>query len=137
MPETIRQVEYFYTIVDDRPGEGHWVLGALKDRGINLLAFTAFPVGAGRTQLDLVPERSGELQKAAAAAGISLTGPRKAFVVQGDDRVGALAETYRKLREAGVNVHAANGISDGRGGYGFIVWVKPTDYDSAARALGI
>lgn len=39
MAEQIQHVEYFYTEVPDKPGEGAKVLGRLKEAGINLLAF--------------------------------------------------------------------------------------------------
>jgi prephenate dehydratase len=54
MADEIQRVQYFYTQVPDKPGEGAKVLGALKEAGINLLAFVAFPNGR-RAQLDFVP----------------------------------------------------------------------------------
>jgi len=137
MAETIRKVEYFYTTVEDRPGEGRRLLEHLREKGVNLMAFTAFPVGEGRAQLDFFPERAELLQKAAADAGVSLVGPKRAFLIQGEDRIGALHEHHLRLANAGVNVHAANGVTDGRGRFGYVLWVKPEDYEKAARALGV
>ena len=71
MAETVRRVEYFYATVEDKPGEGRRLLEHLSEKGVNLVAFTAFPVGAGRSQLDFFPESAELLQKAAADAGIS------------------------------------------------------------------
>ena len=34
MPDTIRPVDYFYTVVPDKPGEGFRVLSELKRAGI-------------------------------------------------------------------------------------------------------
>ena len=39
MRATIRAVEYFYTNVQDQPGEGHRVLSALAAEGVDLVAF--------------------------------------------------------------------------------------------------
>ena len=137
MAETIRKVEYFYATVEDRPGEGRRLLEHLSEKGVNLMAFTAFPVGEGRAQLDFFPERAELLQKAAADAGVSLVGPKRAFLIQGEDRIGALHEHHLRLANAGVNVHAANGVSDGRGRFGYVLWVKPEDYEKAAQELGV
>ncbi|UCD17452.1 MAG: hypothetical protein JSV44_00655 [Candidatus Zixiibacteriota bacterium] len=137
MGEKIRSVEYYYVIVDDKPGEGSRLLKALRTHGVNLLASIGFPVGEGRAQLDFFPEDGELLKKAAASEGVILVGPKKAFLIQGDDRIGALVKHHEKLSDAGINVHAAHGMSDGRGGYGYILWVKPEDYGRAAQALEI
>ena len=55
MADTVRKVVYFKMSVPDKAGEGARVLGALRDAGVNLLAFSGFPRGR-RAQLDLVPE---------------------------------------------------------------------------------
>ena len=137
MEDTIRAVEYFYATVEDRPGEGRRLLEHLSEKGVNLIAFTAFPVGDGRTQLDFVAESAEDLRSAATDAGIALVGPKKAFFIQGDDRVGALHQFLLTLSNAGINVRAANGTSSGIGGFGFILWVAPQDFEAAARAFGV
>jgi hypothetical protein len=43
MAETVGTVDYFYIETPDKPGEAARVLSALRDAGVNLLAFTAFP----------------------------------------------------------------------------------------------
>ena len=40
MADTIRQVDYFYVHVPHRAGEAAKALRALKDAGVNLLAFS-------------------------------------------------------------------------------------------------
>ena len=137
MDETIRRVEYFYATVEDKPGEGYRLLEHFKEKGVNLVAFTAFPLGAGRSQLDFFPVTNEELQRAATEAGITLVGPKKAFLIQGEDKPGALVEHHQRLSNAGINVYAANGVSDGSGGLGYVLWVKPEDYEKAAGALGV
>ncbi len=56
MGDRIRRVDYYYVQVPDAPGEGFRVLGKLREEGVNLLSFTAFPVGGGKAQIDLVPD---------------------------------------------------------------------------------
>jgi len=137
MAEIIRRVDYFYATVEDKPGEGYRLLERLKERGVNLLAFTAFPAGEGQTQLDFFPESAEQMLEAAAEEGITLIGPKKAFLIQGEDKPGALVEHHLKLSNAGVNVHAANGVSSISGAFGYVMWVKPEDYEKAAQALGV
>jgi hypothetical protein len=48
MAVRIRQVDYFNFWMDDRPGEGALLHGQLKDAGVNILPFTAFPGGGGK-----------------------------------------------------------------------------------------
>jgi hypothetical protein len=42
-----------------------------------------------------------------------------------------------KLYEANVNVYASSGVADGRGSYGYLIYVKPDDYERAVAALNL
>jgi hypothetical protein len=134
--DTIRLIEYFYIEVSDRPGEGAGVLGVLKEAGVNLVAFHAFPAGR-RAQLDFVPLDSGAFKAAARMARWKVTGPKKAFVIEGQDRTGALVDHYAKLSAAKINVTATSATVAGAGRFGAILWVKPRDVRRAARMLGV
>lgn len=136
MADTVRRVEYYYVAVPDRPGEGLRVLSALKDTGVLLLAYHAFPTGGGQAQVNLIPEDSRKFKQAAEAAHFALTGPRRAFLITGDDRVGAAAEHAKKLAGANINITAITALGAGSGRYGMILWVAPADYEKAATALG-
>ena len=136
MADQIRRVDYFYVEVPDQPGEGVRILMAVKEAGVNLLSFTAFPTGSGKAQVDLVPENAEALQKAAKNARLQLSPRKQAFFVQGENRAGAAADVLRKLSSAGINVRAANGAA-APGGFGLIVWVAPNDFAKAAQALGV
>jgi len=136
MADTVRGVEYYYVTVPDAPGEGQRILSALKDGGVNLLAYLGFPLGGGQSQIDLVPEDADALRDAAGRAGVTLSEAKRAFLVQGDDRVGAVADTTAKLAEASINITAAAATGAGAGRYGMILWVAPEDYERAADALG-
>jgi len=133
----IRRVDYFYTAVRDQPGEGYQILSLLEELGINLLAFTAIPIGPVHTQLTLFPEEPGKMEAAATRAGLRLDGPHPALLVQGDDEVGALVEVHRKLYAANVNIYAASGVADGKGSYGYVIYVRPNAIERAVDALGM
>ncbi len=136
MADTVRRVEYYYVTVPNTPAEGQRILSALKDSGVNLLAFLGFPLGGGQSQIDLVPEDPARLREAAERAGITLSETKRAFLIQGDDRLGAVADTTAKLAQADINLTAAAATGAGAGRYGMIVWVAAADYERAAEALG-
>ena len=135
MPSIVKEVEYYYSLVADAPGEARKLLEFLSEKAVNLLAFTAFPVGEGRSQLDFFPTDPELLRSAADDAKIALVGPKKAFLIQGEDKVGALWESHLKLSNAGVNIHASNAVVDGTGRFGYVIWVNPDDYAKASAAL--
>lgn len=137
MAYRIRRIDYFYVTVRDEPGEAYRLLARLADLGINLLAFAAIPMGANNTQLWVFPEDTAQATQAARQARMALDGPNRAILVQGDDELGALAGIHEKLYEANVNVYASSGISDGKGSYGYLIYIKPEDYDRAVAALQI
>lgn len=137
MADSVRRVEYHHVTLPDTPGEGERVFAMLKDRQVNLLAVLGFPTSGGRTQVDLVPEDPDALRDAAESSGLALSEAKRAFLIQGDDRLGAVEEKLAKLAAAGVNVTADAAISDGAGHFGMLVWVATEDYEDAARALGI
>jgi hypothetical protein len=136
MADTVRGVEYYYVTIPDAPGEGQRILSALKDSGVNLLALLGFPLSGGQSQVDLVPEDPQALRQAADQAGVTLSEAKRAFLIQGDDRAGAVADTTAKLAEANINVTAVAATGAGSGRFGMILWVAAADYERAAEALG-
>ncbi len=135
MAETVRRVSYFYIMGPDKPGEGAKALGVLRNAGVNLLAFSGFPVGK-RSQLDFVPEDPAAFRAAAKAAKWKVKGPKTAFLIEGDDRTGVCAEILGRLAAAKVNVTATDAVVAGAGRFGAILWVKPRDVNRAAKVLG-
>ena len=65
-----------------------------------------------------------------------LHGPHRAFLVQGDDELGALVDIHSSLFDANINVYASNGVS-GVDTFGYILYVRPEDYERAASVLGV
>ncbi len=137
MAYRIRRVEYFHATVVDQPGEAYRVLSALAGLGVDLLGFMAVPVGKDRTQLTLFPEDPAGMKAEARKAGMTLDGPHRALLVQGDDELGALAVVHERIYKADVNVYASSAIADGFGKYGHLIFVRPEDYERAARALEV
>jgi hypothetical protein len=136
VPDRVRKVNYCYPIVPNRAGQGARVLTELTRAGVNLLAYSGFPAGGGRSQLDLVAEDTGALRRVARLNGWRLSKVKKGFLIQGTVQVGAVQRHLQKHADAGINVPAADAVAAGQGRYGMILWVKPRDYARAARVLG-
>ena len=137
MAYAIRRADYFHATIGDQPGEAYQVLSALAGLGVNLLAFTTVPVGPDRTQITLFPAEPSKMTSEARKANMALDGPHQAFLLQGDDELGALVAVHEKLYRANVNVYASSGVADGHGKYGYVIWVRQEDCDRAAKALGV
>jgi hypothetical protein len=135
--QRIERIEYYYTMVPNRIGEGAKIFNMLKKHRVNLLAFNGFPVSTQNTQLDLVPSSGAALVAAAQKAGIKLVGPKVAFLISEWEHLGAVADILSRLAQAEVNVTAMQAIETGDWRYGAILWVKPSSIGKAAQALGI
>lgn len=136
MTDQIRRVDYFCVTVSDEPEETARVWAALRGAGVNLLGVSAFPHGAGKSELDLVPEDSDAFRKAAKIAGFKLSGKRTGFLIQGEDRPGAVADAANKLAEANIPIISAQVFCAGSGRCGGMLWVGARDLRRAATALG-
>jgi hypothetical protein len=135
MMDSVRKVTYFAMEVPNRPGEGNRVLGALADAGVNLLAFSGFPSGR-KAQLDIIPEDVAVFKNAVKAVKIKTRPQKFGFLIQGDDRKGAVAALLKTLADKNINVTAIDAVSAGAGRYAAILWVEPKNVNKAAKALG-
>lgn len=132
---SINRVDYFYTTVKDQPGEAYKLLSALADLGVNLLAFNAVPLSSSGAQLSLFPEDSDLFRSIAQKAGIKIEGPNPALLIQGDDEIGVLAEIHRKLYAADINIYSAICVTTGKGTFGYLVYLRPDEYEKAKDVL--
>lgn len=135
MPDMVRKVNYAYVTAASRPGEAARVLEALRAANINLLAFSGFPQGPKKAQIDLVTGGLDALREVARREKWKLSRVKRAFLVQGIDRVGAALAPLAKTGGANINVTAAHAIAAGQGRFGMIFWVAPRDYNRAAKLL--
>jgi len=132
----IQKIDYYHIEIPDNPGAAFQILSGLKKAGVNLLACCGFPLGGGKVQIDLVPEHYESFRKAAAGLALQLSERKRAFLIQGGDRVVDVADTFEKLAFHSVNIVAYQAISTGTGHWGMILWVEPDDYERASEALG-
>ena len=95
------------------------------------------PSGPELAQFALFPEDPSRLRAEAHAANLSLEGPYHALLVQGDDELGALARIHERLFEAAIDVYASSGVTDGRGSFGYLVYLREDQFERAAETLGL
>lgn len=134
MADRVKKVSYCYMMVPNRAGQGIKILSTLRDAGVNLLAYSGFP-SKGKAQIDLIPENMTALRRVARQEGWRLSKVKRGFLLQGQDRLGAVERHIARLAEKKINVVAADAVSAGKNRYGMILWVRPKDYTRAARAL--
>ena len=130
-----RRLEYFNVTMNVRADEAYEVLDSLAKLGANFTAINAVPIGSQSTQLTLFPEDASMLQAIAKQAGIHLLGPYPAVIVQGEDQPGVLAEIHKRLHEDHIQAFTSTAITDGKGRYGCILYLRPEDAERAVKAL--
>ena len=135
MAFTIRRADYFYASVRDELGAAYGLLSQLAELGVNLLAFTAVPSGPSLAQFALFPADPHKLVAEARSANLPLDGPYHALLVQGDDELGALASVHKRLADAGVDIYASTGVTDGRGSFGYVVYVREDQFEKAQEVF--
>lgn len=135
MADRVRKVNYCYVTVPNRAGRGAEVLGTLREAGVELLAYTGFPIKAGKAQLDLVTTSLAPIRKLAKQEGWRVSKAKKGFLIQGKDELGSVHRHIQKLADQRISVTAADAITAGKGRYGMVLWVKKKDFTRAARTL--
>ncbi len=135
MADRVRKINYCYAKVGSRAGQGAAMLAKLRDARVNLLAFTGFPIGGGKAQLDFVSDDLAGVRRVARKEGWRLSKTKKGFLVQGSDELGACHRQLAKLAKEKINVTAVDAVAAGRKRYGMLLWVKPKDYARASRVL--
>jgi len=136
MPDEIHKVERYSVLIPHKSGEGARLLAALRNAGVNLIAFCGYPYRAARARLEFIPENGATFVAAAKNIKLKLSKKRTAFHIQGDDRPGAVADIIAKLAAARINVEAVQAVCGGAGRYGAVVYLTPAAARKAARVLG-
>jgi hypothetical protein len=134
MADQIARVNYYSAIVPNKLGKAARILTALEQAGINLMAFSGFPEGR-KAQMDFIASDGPAFVKVVKGAGVEISRKKTAFLVQGEDHVGAAAAIARRLGNAGINIISLQTICAGENRFGGLLWVKPEDVRKAAKIL--
>ncbi len=131
----ILQVEYFNITIEGQITHASELLSTVVGAGVDFHAFKAIPVKPEKTQFTLFAKDSAKLTEGAKSSGLELDGPHPAVLIKGNEEAGALAEIYKKLSQAGIQVDEACGIADINAGYGVLLYLKPEDCLKAMQVL--
>lgn len=135
MADSVRKMRYCTTKVSNRAGHGAEILGELREAGVDLVAFSGFPLKGGKAQLDFVTDDLAAVRRVAKRGGWRVSDTKKGFLVTGVDEPGAVHRHLQKLADSRISVTAADAVVAGKKRYGMLLWVKPKDYARAARVL--
>ena len=86
--------------------------------------------------MDFIPRNAAAFRKAMKRAGLPVSEKKTVFLIQGGDRVGAIHRVMDALGKAGINATAIDAVTDGKGHYGALLWVKAGDVRKAGKVLG-
>jgi hypothetical protein len=136
MPSTTRKVSYAYVEIPNKSGELVRILDALREANVDLLAFSGFPQGRAKSQLDLVTDDLDGLKAIAKQHKWKLSRAKRCFLVQDADEIGAAVPPLSAVANAKINLVAGYAIAAGKGRFGMLFWVEPRDYNRAAKKLG-
>ena len=131
----IKRVEYYNISINGQITDASKLLSTIVGAGVDFHAFKAIPLGPNRTQFTLFAKDSSKMIDGAKKSGLNLEGPYSALLIKGDEKSGALADIYKNLSQAGIQVYEASGIADINEGYGVILYLKQEDCDKAVAAL--
>jgi hypothetical protein len=130
------RVVYSYSIsMPDEPGQAFKVLATLVSAGVNLLGCSGTQ-SDGEARIDVVPADASAFAALVERAKLGFRRQKAGFLIQGDDRPGALADLLSRLADTGINVGGIHGLAAGAGRWSAIVWIADRDLEAAARALG-
>lgn len=131
----ILQIECYNITVEDKITDAAKLLSTIAAAGVDFHAFKAIPVKPSQTQFTFFAKDSSTLTDGAKKAGLELDGPYFAILIKGDEKAGALADIYKKLSQAGIQVGEACGIADINAGYGVLLYLKQEDCGKAMTVL--
>ena len=131
----MEKLEYYSLIVRNKPGTGVEALNALKEAGVGFIALWGYPVGKGKSRIDMVAQDTALLKQAAKKLKLDLGKKQTAFHFSGEDRPGAVVEVLGRLAAKKINISAVQALCADSGRFGALVQVAPEDVRKAAKAL--
>src|ERR1700682_4477245 len=111
MPSTIRKVSYAYVSAASKPGEAARILDALRDAKVNLLAFSGFPLGRDKAQIDVVTDDLDALKAVARGLTTKPSRIKRALLRQASDGVASAVARRPTMAPPTINVITVNAIA--------------------------
>ena len=130
----VKRITVYCLEIEDKPGSLQKLLAQAASTNVDLLCFAAFSAGGGRGRLYVSAKAPQTIEACAQAAGIEASAAT-GFIISGQDKVGAAAESLKGLADAGINGVAGSAmVCDGQ--YQMLIVVDAADGDAAEKALG-
>lgn len=109
MATTLKKVELWSIVVDNKPGALAAVLEPLADAGADLevVMATAIPGDGGKASIGVFPVKGRKVIAAARAAGLAPAVAMPSLLVGGDNRAGLGGRMSEALAAAGINIGVA------------------------------
>jgi hypothetical protein len=133
----IMKIDYYNITIDGQITSASKLLSTIVGAGVDFHAFKAVPAKPDQTQFTFFAKDSSKMADGAKRSGLKLNGPYAALLIKGDEKSGALADIYKNLSQAGIQVEEACGIADINAGYGVLLYLSEEDCDKALTALKI
>ena len=133
--ENIRKMTCLTATVEDRPGALAELAKGLADANANLVGMWGYPISGSRAEVMCIPAEPEKVKSLATGAGMEIE-ESAVFVIEGDDRVGALVEPLQKIAGAGINIYAASALA-ASSQFAAAIWVNSEDVDKVAGLLGV
>ena len=129
-------MDYQYIVLDDEPSAAAAALATLTSEGVELVGFSEFPHGPGKTQLDLIASDGRALARKATDMGLTVSRLKTGFLIRGDGTpAAAVTDVLQRLAGAHIRVTSMQAVSAGAGRFGALLWVKAPDVEHAAKIL--
>ena len=136
MAFTIRPVEYYYANVRDE-------LGAAASRAVRARRARREPARVHRRAeraeprpAHALPGRPAEaLRRGAAPPASCSTGRTTRCSSRATTSSARSRGVHERLADAGVDIFASTGVTDGRGSFGYVVYVREDQFEQAQRAF--
>lgn len=130
----VKRISVHCIEIEDKPGSFQELLAKVASANVDLLCAAAFSAGEGRGRVYISAKDPQALKACMQEAGIEVTSAA-GFIVSGDDKVGAAAQSLKGLADANISgVAGAAMVCDGQ--YQMLVVVDAADGDAAEKALG-
>ena len=135
MTTAIQKFDYLYVTVEDSIGTATGIVQALCSAGIRLLAFSSFPNGKGKTQLDLVADDVDALADRLEGMGLRGSAKKSGYLIHAGAGPCGITYILEELERADVHVTSVQTIAIGANECAALLWTKPEDVHRATEVL--
>lgn len=136
MPTQIKRIQTVDVALPAETGSLAKVYGGFKEAGVNVIASWGYEMGPGQAQAHFYVSDVEKTKKTLTQMGMK---PKlsDACWLEGDDKLGAYAETLGKISKAGVNIGATDAFAlNGR--FASVIFVAdPKSFPTLCKALNI